>query len=59
MLIEVWDNDPRPPIPARPNGDDEAGRGLMLVAALCERWNWNLAGGGFGGKVVWGLVATA
>jgi anti-sigma regulatory factor (Ser/Thr protein kinase) len=57
VLIEVWDPNPRLPVPTKADADDESGRGLMLVEALCERWNWNADG--CGGKVVWGLVSTA
>lgn len=56
VLVEVWDDDPRPPIPAQAQADDESGRGLMLVDALCEQWNWDV-GQGWGGKVVWALVS--
>ena len=37
---------------ARPGPDDESGRGLMLVAAQCDRWSWQTAPG-WPGKVVW------
>ena len=46
VLIEVWDADPRPPVPKEldednvPDFDAEGGRGLFLVAALSERWGW-------------------
>lgn len=58
LLIEVWDADPRPPVPASLAEDgmpalaDEGGRGLFLVAALSQRWNW-YAAREWGGKVVW------
>lgn len=58
LLIEVWDADPRPPVPASPaeNGipalTNEGGRGLFLVAALSQRWSW-YAAREWGGKVVW------
>lgn len=58
MLIEVWDADPRPPVPTRVGEDgtpalaDEGGRGLFLVAALSRQWNW-YASRQWGGKVVW------
>lgn len=55
VLIEVWDQDPRTPAAKAAGPDDESGRGLMLVEALCERWgcgtspSWN-------GKVIWAEV---
>jgi anti-sigma regulatory factor (Ser/Thr protein kinase) len=58
FLIEVWDADPRPPMPkdlgadGRPALGDEGGRGLFLVGALSERWSW-YASREWGGKVVW------
>ena len=56
-LIEVWDENTRPPIPVQPGLADEGGRGLMLVDALTERWGWNLAPSGRG-KIVWTLVTS-
>jgi anti-sigma regulatory factor (Ser/Thr protein kinase) len=56
-LIEVWDADPTPPRPAAldinnlPLAHAEGGRGLLLIAALSERWScYRLSQGG---KVVW------
>lgn len=57
-LIEVWDADPRPPVPRVPGEDgtpdpeEEGGRGLFLVAALSARWNWYPTREPTG-KVVW------
>ena len=52
LLIEVWDGIPGAPAAADPGPDDEGGRGLMLVTALCDRWNWQTVPG-WPGKVVW------
>jgi anti-sigma regulatory factor (Ser/Thr protein kinase) len=52
LLIEVWDGIPGSPAAAHPGPDDESGRGLMLVAAQCDRWNWQTVPG-WPGKVVW------
>lgn len=58
MLIEVWDDDPEPPIPTRLDGDGtpdlegEGGRGLFLVAALSTCWDWFLTQQP-AGKIVW------
>jgi len=58
VLVEVWDSNPRLPSPKMAGLDEEGGRGLMLVEALCERWGWYVPDGS-GGKVVWGEVATS
>jgi transcriptional regulator with XRE-family HTH domain len=34
--------------------DEEGGRGLMLVDALCEQWSWDVVPG-WAGKVVWAV----
>jgi anti-sigma regulatory factor (Ser/Thr protein kinase) len=52
LLIEVWDGIPGSPAAAHPGPDDESGRGLMLVAAQCDRWSWQTVPG-WPGKVVW------
>ena len=52
LLIEVWDVIPGAPAAEHPGPDDESGRGLMLVAAQCDRWSWQSAPG-WPGKVVW------
>ncbi len=56
-LIEVWDENTRPPIPVQPGLADEGGRGLMLVDALTQCWGWDLPPSGRG-KIVWALVAS-
>ena len=55
VLIEVWDQDPRMPVAETAGHDDESGRGLMLVEALCERWD-SAVTPGWDGKVVWAEV---
>jgi anti-sigma regulatory factor (Ser/Thr protein kinase) len=42
VRVEVWDADPRPPVPKddTPDLQEEGGRGLFLVAALSSRWDW-------------------
>ncbi len=39
LVIEVWDGIPGAPAAAHPGPDDESGRGLVLVAAQCDRWS--------------------
>jgi anti-sigma regulatory factor (Ser/Thr protein kinase) len=53
LRIEIWDNDPRPPVPALPDALDEGGRGLMLVAALATAWGHHPSASG---KAVWAEV---
>jgi len=55
ILIEVWDQDPRLPAAKTADPDDESGRGLLLVEALCERWGCDTSPGR-DGKVVWAEV---
>ena len=57
LLIEVWDGIPGSPAAAHPGPDDESGRGLMLVAAQCDRWSWQTVPG-WPGKVVWAQLRS-
>ena len=58
LVIEVWDRDPRPPVPQQPEQADETGRGLLIVGSLCRRWHYFFPESG--GKAVWGeLVIPA
>ena len=40
VLVEVSDYDPRPPIPTVADPEHDGGRGLLLVAAVSERWGY-------------------
>jgi hypothetical protein len=40
VLIEVWDDIPGVPVAGQADPDDESGRGLMLIEAVCDRWSW-------------------
>ena len=55
IVIEVWDADPAPPIPQHGTGEEEGGRGLMIVAMLSAKWDWFPVPQG--GKVVWAECA--
>jgi anti-sigma regulatory factor (Ser/Thr protein kinase) len=55
VVIEVWDRDPSPPVLKQPEEADEAGRGLLIVGALCRRWDYFFPESG--GKAVWGELA--
>lgn len=52
VVVSVWDGNPRLPVRAGVGGDAVSGRGLILVEALSDRWDW-YAHEGLGGKVVW------
>jgi anti-sigma regulatory factor (Ser/Thr protein kinase) len=56
VLVLVWDISPLPPVRIPETADVEGGRGLMLVEALGERWDWYVPQH-MGGKVVWVLVS--
>lgn len=58
LLIEVRDANPRVPTPKIAGLNDESGRGLMLIDALCERWGWYAEQDGSSGKVVWAEVSA-
>lgn len=56
LLILVQDTNRRPPDPVgRAGGDDERGRGLLIVDAISAKWGWD-AQAGSSGKVVWALI---
>ncbi len=40
VVLAVWDRDSAPPVLGEPGTDSENGRGLFIVAALCERWDY-------------------
>ena len=57
VLILVWDASPDPPVRVQPAGDEEGGRGLMLVDAMSAQWDWYPAADKIEGKVVWALIS--
>lgn len=59
VLLLVRDTSPRPPIALTPAQDAESGRGMMLVEAMSQRWDWYLTQeSGGDGKVVWALAQS-
>jgi len=52
LLVEVWDQGDGMPTLKQTEADEEDGRGLLLVDALCVRWSWH-SSAGWPGKVVW------
>jgi anti-sigma regulatory factor (Ser/Thr protein kinase) len=55
ILIEVWDCNPWPPVQQELSDDSVNGRGLYIVGALCERWDYYHPRRG--GKCVWAELA--
>jgi anti-sigma regulatory factor (Ser/Thr protein kinase) len=58
VLIVVWDANPQPPVRADAGEDDETGRGLVLVEAVSQRWDWSTTPD-TGGKMVWCIVRAS
>jgi anti-sigma regulatory factor (Ser/Thr protein kinase) len=56
IVIEVWDGHPGPPVRHDAASDEEGGRGLMIVTALCREWDYFHTADG--GKVVWAELAV-
>ena len=54
-VIAVWDRNAAPPVPRQSEPDSENGRGLSIVAALCQRWDYFLLDSV--GKCVWAELA--
>jgi anti-sigma regulatory factor (Ser/Thr protein kinase) len=50
LVVEVFDDNPRPPVPASPTPEALSGRGLMLVDAVALTWGIEET---TDGKVVW------
>lgn len=57
VVCAVTDASPEPPTPRHPDWQDEAGRGLSVVAALSDQWGCAFEPTGQG-KVVWAAFAT-
>ena len=58
LMIEVWDTLPSilgAPTMRHPDEDEESGRGLELIEALTDVWNWE-AVPGWHGKRVWAVL---
>jgi anti-sigma regulatory factor (Ser/Thr protein kinase) len=52
VRIAVGDANPKPPRPLHADAETEGGRGLLLVEAISQRWDW-FRPAGMDGKVVW------
>lgn len=55
VLILVWDASPEPPVRKDHDAEAESGRGLLLVEAFSEQWDWYVPQQ-MKGKVVWCLT---
>jgi anti-sigma regulatory factor (Ser/Thr protein kinase) len=53
VTLEVWDDNPSPPVTRAIDFDSLDGRGLIIVDALASSWGWRPSDGG---KVVWAIV---
>jgi hypothetical protein len=59
VLCAVTDPSDEPPVPRRPGGLDESGRGLHVIAALSDYWGSCPGAAGEAGKVVWATFLTS
>ncbi|EDX26034.1 MULTISPECIES: ATP-binding protein [Streptomyces] len=41
VILQVGDNDPRPPTPQSPSDNALGGRGLLLTATMATRWGYH------------------
>jgi len=54
IVVEVFDNDLKPPVLADADADSEDGRGLLLVQALTKEWGYFFPPAG--GKTVYAVI---
>jgi hypothetical protein len=67
VLVEVWDISPSLPVLADVDLDSESGRGLLLVEAICVRWEYYYVTCEVipteprdpAGKIVWALIGDS
>jgi anti-sigma regulatory factor (Ser/Thr protein kinase) len=59
LLILVQDDSPHSPARTTPSTDAERGRGLLLVDAISNRWDWYIPQPPGTGKVTWALLEMA
>jgi len=55
LVIEAWDQSPLDIEPREADADAECGRGLMVVAALSDRWGCERTG--YRRKAVWAVLS--
>jgi anti-sigma regulatory factor (Ser/Thr protein kinase) len=56
LVIEVWDDNDRPPVRKSPDLEDDSGRGLELIDAICQSWG-TFASADSCGKAVWAVLS--
>ena len=56
VQILVWDASPQAPVRGSASAEAESGRGLLLVDAISDQWDWYFSRE-TGGKVVWALAS--
>jgi anti-sigma regulatory factor (Ser/Thr protein kinase) len=57
IIVLAWDASPSPPVRKDAAQDAENGRGLLIVEALSERWDW-YPHSRLGGKVTWSEISV-
>ncbi|WP_327253763.1 ATP-binding protein [Streptomyces sp. NBC_01244] len=57
VVLQVGDNDPRPPTPQSPSDGALGGRGLLLTATMATRWGYHPRRP-YPGKFVWAEVSA-
>jgi anti-sigma regulatory factor (Ser/Thr protein kinase) len=58
LRAEVWDQAPGVPVPRNADDNAESGRGLAMVTALSDAWDW-YPSRGQPGKCVWAEISIA
>jgi hypothetical protein len=58
VLVRVWDAIAHPPEHREASLDDESGRGLAIVAALCADWGHHYPPPETGGKITWAHITS-
>ncbi len=58
VLVLVWDPSPHPPVQTAISDETENGRGLLLVEALSEQWDWYYPPDEEAGKYVWAQITN-
>ena len=58
VLVRVWDAVARPPERREAGLEDESGRGLAIVAALCADWGHHYPPPETGGKITWAHITS-
>jgi anti-sigma regulatory factor (Ser/Thr protein kinase) len=59
VCVLAWDAVAVMPVPRTAGEDEESGRGLAIVDALCAGWGCYEASLPLGGKVTWALIGAA